>query len=78
MSEQIGWYVRVTTTEIQDGVYDTVLYAVGLSDPAEAEEAVKKARRRSGERYEALAGAIVADVGPQPSAGEVRLLKEAV
>jgi hypothetical protein len=27
----VGWYVRVRTGEIHDGVYDTVLYIAGFS-----------------------------------------------
>ena len=35
MSDPIGWYVRVKIDEIHDGVYDTVLYVVGLPTPPE-------------------------------------------
>lgn len=74
----IGWYVRVTTGQIHDGVYDTVLYIVGYPTPAEAEEAVREVRSAPGETYEVLPGAITPDRGPQPAAGEVRLLAGAV
>jgi hypothetical protein len=78
MSEPIGWYVRVTTNVIRDGVYDTVLYIAGYSTPAEAEEAVKKLRSAPKELYEVLPGEITPGRGPQPSRGEVRLLEGAV
>ena len=77
MTEPIGWYVRVTTDELYDGVYNTVLYITGFSTPADAEAAVRKARSKLGERYEVL-DEIVPDRGPQPERGEVRLLKGAV
>jgi len=74
----VGWYVRVTTNEMYDGVYNTVLYIAGYSTPAEAEEAVRNERSTPGETYEVLPGAIPPDRGPQPSPGEVRLLVGAV
>ena len=78
MTSPIGWYVRVRTCEIVDGVYDTVLYIAGYPAPAEAEAAVMKARSKSGEQYEVLEGGIVAGCGPQPRPGEVRMLAGAV
>jgi len=78
MSAPIGWYVRVTTGEVVDGVYDTVLYVAGYPTPAEAEAAVRKARAKSGERYEVVPGGIMAGHGPQPNPGELRVLKGAV
>jgi hypothetical protein len=78
MNKPIGWYVRVTTDEIFDGVYNTVLYIAGYSTPAEAETAVKSVRSKPGEQYEVLKDEIVVGVGPQPEPGEVRLLKGAV
>jgi hypothetical protein len=78
MSNAIGWYVRVKTGELVDGVYDTVLYIAGFHTPAEAEAAVRKERAKPSEDYEVLEGAITPDRGPQPAPGEVRLLKGAV
>ena len=78
MATPIGWYVRVTTGEVVDGVYDTVLYIAGYSSPADAEAAVKRARSKSGEQYKVLAEGIVAGRGPQPQPGEVRMLNGAV
>jgi hypothetical protein len=77
MTESIGWYVRVTTDELYDGVYNTVLYIVGFSTPGAAEAAVIKARSKPGEQYEVL-DEITPNRGPQPERGEVRLLKDAV
>jgi hypothetical protein len=75
----IGWYVRVTTDEIQDGVYNTVLYIAGFASPAEAEQAVRRLRSRPGETFEVLPdGEIIPGQGPQPEPGEVRLLQGAV
>jgi len=73
-----GWYVRVTTDKIYDGVYSTVLYIAGYPTPAEAEEAVRKVRSAPEEKYEALPGGITPDRGSQPAPGEVRLLEGAV
>ena len=78
MSGAIGWYVRVKTGELVDGVYDTVLYIAGFPSPAEAEAAVRQARAKPSEEYEVLDGEIVSDRGPQPAPGEVRLLRGAV
>ncbi|GEM_PF-3647989 len=78
MGRPIGWYVRVKTGELVDGVYDTVLYIAGYPTPAEAEAAVRSARAKPSEEYEVLDGEITADRGPQPASGEVRLLKGAV
>lgn len=74
MSDPIGWYVRVKTDEIYDGVYDTVLYVVGLPTPTEAEAAVKDSRLKSGERYEVLPEPVTPGKGPQPATGQVWLL----
>ena len=48
MPDPIGWCVRVKCDEIHDGVYDTVLYVVGLPTPTEAEAAVKESRLKPG------------------------------
>jgi hypothetical protein len=77
MSDPIGWYVRVQTGEIRDGVYDTVLYVVGHPTRAEAEAAVRRVRPNSHELLKVL-DEVVAGRGPQPDPGEVRLLKGAV
>jgi hypothetical protein len=74
----IGWYVRVTTGVIQDGIYDTVLYIAGFETPEAAIEAVRRNRAIEGEVYEALPGEITLGIGPQPKPGEVRLLPGAV
>jgi hypothetical protein len=74
----IGWYVRVKTGDIVDGVYDTVVYIVGYPTQAEAEAAVRKTRGKPEEEYWVLEGEIMADRGPQPEPGEVRLLKGVV
>jgi hypothetical protein len=73
----VGWYVRVKTGVITDGVYDTVLYIAGFPNRAEAEAAVRKAHGPA-ERFEVLDGEIVPGRGPQPNPGEVRLIKGAV
>ena len=78
MTVPIGWYVRVTTGEVLDGVYDTVLYIAGFPTRAEAEAAVREARSKPGEQYEVLSGGIIAGAGPQPEPGQVRLLEGAV
>jgi hypothetical protein len=70
----IGWYVRVATADVYDGVYNTVIYIAGFPTPAEAEKAVRNARSKPGEKYEILEGEIVAGHGPQPEPGEVRLI----
>jgi hypothetical protein len=77
-TDPIGWYVRVTTDKVRDGVYNTVLYIAGFPTPAEAEGAVRKSRSKMEERYEVLSGEIEIGRGPQPKRGEVRLLKGAV
>ena len=77
-ADPIGWYVRVTTTEIYDGVYNSILYIAGFATPAEAENAVRQVRRTPTDSYEVLLGEILSDRGPQPMRGEVRLLKDAV
>jgi hypothetical protein len=70
----IGWYVRVTTDEIVDGVYCTMVYIAGYPTPADAQAAVRKVRVITGEQYEVLPGEITIGRGPQPAPGEVRLL----
>ncbi len=77
MRDHIGWYVRVKTGEITDGVYDTVLYVVGYPTRAEAEAAVRRVRHNPDEPLEPLDEVSVGR-GPQPAPGEVRLLKGAV
>ena len=59
MTVPIGWYVRVRTGEIVDGVYDTVLYIAGYPTPAEAEAAVRNVRSKSGEQCEVLEGGLL-------------------
>jgi hypothetical protein len=80
MNVPIGWYVRVWVGEEEsdDPAYDTALYIVGYPTPAEAEEAVRKFRGKTGERLEVLEGEIVASRGPQPQPDEVRRLRGAV
>ena len=78
MTSTMGWYVRVKTSEIHDGVYDTVLYVVGLPIAAEAEAAVRSLRSIPGETYEVLPDAVTAGRGPQPAPGQVWLLEGAV
>jgi hypothetical protein len=75
--EPIGWYVRVATDQIYDGVYNTVLYIAGFPTPVEAEKAVRKLRSKPGEGYEVLEE-IMAGRGPQPKRGEVRWIEGAV
>jgi hypothetical protein len=75
----VGWYVRVATDKIQDGVYDTVLYIAGFKTPEAAVEAVRRHRCVEGETYEVPPdGEITAGGGPQPKPGEVRLIPGAV
>jgi hypothetical protein len=75
----IGWYVRVTTGIITDGVYDTVLYIAGFDTPEAAVEAVRRRRSVEREAYEVLPeGEITSGKGPQPKPGEVRLIPGAV
>jgi hypothetical protein len=78
MSAAVGWYVRVTTGEIVDQVYDTVLYIAGFPTAEEAIMAVKALRGKPWEPCEALASGITLGRGPQPAPGEVRLLPGAV
>lgn len=73
----LGWYVRVTTTELVQGEPVTKLYLAGYSMPGEAEEAVKQVRSILGERYQAVHIAI-AGHGPQPDPKEVRELRGAI
>jgi hypothetical protein len=73
-ADPIGWYVRVTTVEIHDGVYNSLLYIAGFAIPAEAEKAVRQVRRMPTDTYEVLPGQITSDRGPQPVRGEVRLV----
>jgi hypothetical protein len=76
MGNPVGWYVRVKTGVIMDGVYDTVIYVVGCPTRAEAEAAV---RRVCGNSDEVLVlNEVIIGRGPQPESGEVRLLKGAV
>ena len=77
MSGPVGWWVRVTTGEIQDGVYDTALYIAGFPTPAEALAAVQAVRGKPGEPIEVLDGEITPDRGPQPKRGEVRFIPHA-
>ena len=77
MNAPFGWYVRVRTGELKDGVCDTVLYVVGYPIPAEAEAAVKRARSKPAEEYWVV-DVVIAGREPQPEAGEVRLLIGAV
>ncbi len=77
MTAPIGWYVRVKTGEIVDGVYDTVLYVVGYPSPIEAEAAVRKTRSRPEEQYK-IVSEVEAGRGLQPEPGQVWLLKGAV
>ena len=77
MTPTLGWYVRVLTREIHDGVYDTVLYVVGLPIAAQAEAAVRSLRSTPGETCEILPDAVTAGRGPQPALGQVWLLKGA-
>jgi hypothetical protein len=73
----IGYYVRVTTTQVVDGEPLTVLYVVGYPTPREAEQAVRKARSQPSEKYEVLAGEVAPGRGPQPKPGQVWELKGA-
>ncbi len=58
----MGWYVRVTTDQTHDGVYNTVLYIAGYPTPDDAIAAVRKARSREGERYEAVGTEILSGI----------------
>jgi hypothetical protein len=77
MSMPVGWCVRVTTGELDDDGYDTLLYIAGYPTRAEAEGAVREARARPGEKYDVLDEEITSDRGPQSVPSEVRLLKGA-
>jgi hypothetical protein len=77
-TQPIGWYVRVTTTEIVEGEPRTILYVVGYPTPEEAERAVRQTRSLPGERYEVLEGEVVAGRGPRPKPGQVWELKGAL
>jgi hypothetical protein len=70
MVSAIGWYVRVTTTEVVDGEPQTVLYVVGHPTPEECKRAVKEARASTTETYEVL-GAALPQIGPQPKPGQL-------
>jgi hypothetical protein len=59
----VGWFVRVVTGEIQDGVYDTVVYIAGFETPEAAVEAVRLHRSAEGETREAL-DEITTGIGP--------------
>ena len=65
MADPIGCYVRVTTGEIVDGVYDTVVYVAGDPTPAEAVAAVRASRGRPDEPDEVLSEAVTIGRGPQ-------------
>lgn len=79
MTTAVGWLVRVWVgqAESDDPAYETALYMAGFATPAEAEEAVRKARPHS-QRIEVLPGPITLGNGPQPELGEVQRLKGAV
>jgi hypothetical protein len=73
----IGWYVRVTTTQVVNDDPLTLLYVVGYPTPEEAERAVREARSLAGEKYEVLDVEVVAGRGSQPKRGQVWELKSA-
>ena len=77
-ADPIGWYVRVTTAENYDGVYNTILYIAGFATPTEAEHGVRQVRRTPTGSYEVLPEEITSSRGPQPTRGEVRLLNGVV
>jgi hypothetical protein len=77
VSNAIGWYVRVTTTEVLNGERQIVLYIVGHPTPEECERAVRQVRPLPGETYEVLAGEVAPGIGPQPEPGQVWELKGA-
>jgi hypothetical protein len=76
VSNAVGWYLRVFTTEVIEGDPLTVLYVVGYPTPEECEQAVKQARSMPGETYEVRSG-VVPGKGPQPKPGQVWELKGA-
>ena len=78
MSDPIGWFVRVTTGEVVDQVYDTVVYIAGFPTPEECIVAVRAIRGKPSEPCEVLESPITRGVGPQPGLGEVRLIPGAV
>jgi hypothetical protein len=73
----IGWYVRVTTTEVVEGEPLTILYVVGYPTQEECKQAVRQARSMSGETYDVLDRAVLLGIGPQPKPGQVWELKGA-
>jgi len=75
--DPIGWYVRVTTSDVHDGVYNSILYIAGFTTPAGALNAVRELRSTPTDCYEVLTGEITVDRGLQPIRGEVRLLNGA-
>jgi hypothetical protein len=79
VSSTVGWYVRVTTTELGwGGEPITVLYVVGYPTPEQVEQAVRRERSLPGEKYQVLDGEVVPGVGPQPKPGQVWELKGAL
>ena len=78
MARPTGWYIRVKTGEVRDGVYDTVLYVVDHPTPTTAEAAVRQSRQRLNETYEVLLEPVMPKKGPQPAPGQVWLLEGAV
>lgn len=74
----VGWYVRVTTGETVDQVYDTVLYIAGFPSPEECLAAVRAVRGKQGEPCEVLNEPITSGAGPKPAPGEVRPIPAAV
>lgn len=77
MTDAIGWYVRVTATEVVDGAPLTILYVVGYPTPEECKRAVMQARSMPGETYKVLEGGALPGIGPQPKPGQVWELKGA-
>ena len=73
----LGWYVRVTTNDLIRGEPVTMLYLAGYPNSSEAEEAVRRLRSISGEKYQAVVSA-VAGRGPQPEPEQVMELKGAI
>jgi hypothetical protein len=78
MSGPVGWFVRVTTGEVVDQVYDTVVYIAGFATPEECIAAVRATREKLSEPCQVLESPITRGVGPQPNPGEVRLIPGAV
>lgn len=79
MNEPIGWCVRVWVGEEEsdDPAYATALYIAGYPTAAEAVEAIKKFRGKTGERIEVLEAETMVSIPPL-QAGEVRRLRGAV